>query len=363
MSGKIKVAVAHPPNWVAVPWKVDDEDEVLKLIDAQIARIVDLAERAADQGALCVAFPEDMLALVGWQAAHLDNQTPVLTEGVDRMLKALSKKARERSIYCVACSDMPHGDVISNTAVLIGRDGQEIGRYRKVNQPFAEQWKEPGSSYPVFETEDLGNVGFAICYDMVFPEATRALALNGADVVFVPSMGGASMGSGPEAQRAAFITRAADNGIFVVVAFRQASMFISPEGEIFAQFEEGEDLTFGEFDPSDTRSSQFANKRAEIFAERRPDTYGLLTDPSPPILDLLKTGDLPAPETYWKAAGKLLTVGEERYQAAEALFAAGKREEALKEFRAMVLEYEDTWIERVSRQKIQGMEKDGPGAG
>ncbi|MFP6591923.1 MAG: nitrilase-related carbon-nitrogen hydrolase, partial [Candidatus Latescibacterota bacterium] len=73
----------------------------------------------------------------------------------------------------------------------------------------------PCSTYPLSD-----RWACCICYDMVFPETTRALALGGADLVFHCTMGGASYGDG-DASLAAFRTRAADNFIYyLVVAFR-----------------------------------------------------------------------------------------------------------------------------------------------
>ena len=104
-----------------------------------------------------------------------------------------------------------------NTAILLGRDGAEIGRYHKVNLPLAEQNRKRGDSFPVFETPELGGIGMCICYDMVFPETSRALALGGADVVFHLTMGGASAaGLGDEA----FMTRAADSEVYLIVSWR-----------------------------------------------------------------------------------------------------------------------------------------------
>ena len=75
-------------------------------------------------------------------------------------------------------------------------DGGEIGRYVKVHLPLQEQLKTSGDSFPVFQTPDLGGVGMLICYDMLFPEAARCLALNGADMVFVTAGLGGGTGTG-----------------------------------------------------------------------------------------------------------------------------------------------------------------------
>ena len=58
-----------------------------------------------------------------------------------------------------------------------------------------------------------------ICYDMVFPETARCLALGGADLIFHPTLGGAAIGD-DDISRAAFRTRAVENFVYIVVAQR-----------------------------------------------------------------------------------------------------------------------------------------------
>ena len=79
-----------------------------------------------------------------------------------------------------------------NTAAVIDADGSYLGKYRKTHIPHVKGFWEkfyfrPGNTgYPVFETA-VGKVGVYICYDRHFPEGARALGLNGAEMVFIPS--------------------------------------------------------------------------------------------------------------------------------------------------------------------------------
>ena len=68
------------------------------------------------------------------------------------------------------------------------------GRTAIASLPVQESLKKPGDGFPVFPTKDVGHIGILICYDMVFPEPMRCLALNGADIVFNPTVGGAAFG-------------------------------------------------------------------------------------------------------------------------------------------------------------------------
>jgi predicted amidohydrolase len=115
---------------------------------------------------------------------------------------------------------------IYNTAVLIGRDGQIIGKYRKLHLPLSEveMGLLPGNEYGVFDV-DFGKIGIMTCYDQVFPETARTLSLQGAEIIFVPTMG-----DEPLITRA----RARDNGVYVVVSGYngpESSRIINPMGD------------------------------------------------------------------------------------------------------------------------------------
>lgn len=74
------------------------------------------------------------------------------------------------------------GDNRYNSAVTLTGDAI-LGAYRKVHQPLGENLcYEAGSSYQAFDTP-VGRMGMQICYDKAFPEAARALALDGADII------------------------------------------------------------------------------------------------------------------------------------------------------------------------------------
>jgi predicted amidohydrolase len=82
-------------------------------------------------------------------------------------------------------------DPVFNTALLYDREGKLVGMYDKVH-PYSpennEQGITPGRKVPVFQT-DFGKVGFAICYDIWFPDVCELLALKGAEIVLFPNAG------------------------------------------------------------------------------------------------------------------------------------------------------------------------------
>jgi predicted amidohydrolase len=98
--------------------------------------------------------------------------------------------AKEHSIHIVAGITERDGHLIYNTAILVGPDGELIGKYRKVTLPRGEieAGLMAGSDYPVFDTS-FGKVGMMICYDGFFPEVARQLSNNGAEVIAWPVWG------------------------------------------------------------------------------------------------------------------------------------------------------------------------------
>ena len=101
---------------------------------------------------------------------------------------------------------------------MIDADGTYLGKYRKTHIPHVQGFWEkfyfrPGNlGYPVFETA-VGKVGVYICYDRHFPEGARALGLNGAELVLIPSA--TSRGLSEYLWRVEQVSHALANGYFV----------------------------------------------------------------------------------------------------------------------------------------------------
>lgn len=155
-------------------------------------------EHAAQEGADLVVFPEQILQgylpdtlnwngeAVAWQMA----QAEVVPQG--ESVLALQRQATQLGVHVVFGMTERHherAEVLFNSAVLLGPQGL-VGVYRKVHQPGDEKHVYyPGSDFPVFNTP-LGRIGMLICYDKVFPESTRELALKGADIMIMPTAWG-----------------------------------------------------------------------------------------------------------------------------------------------------------------------------
>lgn len=193
--------------------------------------------------------------------------------------------ARERGCHIVAGIPERAGDLLYNTAILVGPDGI-LARYRKVHLFFEEKrWFTPGDT--PFPVVDIGpaKVGLMICYDHLFPEAARTLALRGADLIAHP----ANLVMPGYAQLTMRV-RALENGLFTIMAnrvgreeraarlnrslhFTGESQVVSPHGEVILRLSpDREESRIVDIDPCEARDKRL-NKYNDRLADRRPCFY------------------------------------------------------------------------------------------
>ena len=189
-----------------------------------------------------------------------------------------------RSIGCylvAGLAEIEEGSVY-NSALLVGPDGF-VGLYRKVHL-FCEEkkWFLPGNRG--FHVWDIGiaKIGIMICFDWIFPEATRSLAVQGADIICHPTNLVL-----PYCQDA-MITRSIENRVFSVTAnrigsekrgekkrltFTGGSQIVDPKGRRLFQLEKEEEA-YKEIsiDPDIARDKQITENN-HLWRDMRPDQY------------------------------------------------------------------------------------------
>jgi predicted amidohydrolase len=359
-SKSIRVGAAQPKSRL-IDRHLSSPAEVLAAVDESLGELERIVHRAGSAGCDVLVLPEDTLGLGTWEAGNPALLKEVLPAAVQRALDRFGRAAASHRMYLVWCNDtMDVNGAVRNTAFLLGRDGTEIGRYDKVNMPIHELYKKRGGSFPVVHTPDLGDVGMLICYDMVFPEAARCLALGGADIIFNPTLGGAAIGD-DDINRAAFRTRAVENFVYLAVAQRGAgSRVISPAGDVLAEGQGADDIAIADIDPRGGREGGDAfnhqrDRRARLFRERSPAAFGILAEPSPPVLE--KVPEAISVADAARIANAALTVGGEEFRQAESLLRDGKKDEAARALKVLMARYPATWIDRVARERLAGLEE------
>jgi len=197
--------------------------------------------------------------------------------------QVLGQVARKYHMYVIAGIIEREGNLIFNTALVIDRQGNVLGKYRKTHLPESEVMAgvTPGNTYPVFKT-DFGTIGLETCYDNFFPEVARSLALGGAEIIFLPIWG--------DTRANGYIwdivarARAIDNSVFLVASnySNTRSLIIDPDGRILADTGGTSGTAMAEID-LDARTivrwlsfHGFGEWKYLYPAERRTDTYGPL---------------------------------------------------------------------------------------
>lgn len=167
-------AQAEAPTAVGRPVRIVS----IGFSERPLERIIDVVEREAARGADLIVLPETFTG----------NKAPETLEG--KTVRGISRVAKAHGTYIVCPIDRQDGGRRYNSAVLIDRGGTVAGVYDKVFPYWSEFDLAPpvdiGNKVPVFET-DFGRIGFAICFDVNFPEVWQALADRGAELVVWPS--------------------------------------------------------------------------------------------------------------------------------------------------------------------------------
>jgi predicted amidohydrolase len=176
----------------------------------------------------------------------------------------------------------------ANTSVLIGRDGEVRGVYRKIHMfdvevdgvVYAESATEEPGDEPVVTTLTGGTaLGMSICYDLRFPELYRILAVRGAEVITVPSA--FTLATTRDHWEVLVRARAIENQCFVVAANQIGtdgaghraggrSMIVDPWGLVLATAPDIETTILADLDFEVLRD---VRRRLPSLANRRPEAY------------------------------------------------------------------------------------------
>lgn len=244
--------------------------------------------KAARHGADLIVFPE--CALTGYMFTSREEAVPFMETIPGPSTERLAESCRELGVHMVVGLLERAGDRCYNVAVLIGPDGI-IGNYRKNHLPYLgiDRYLDAGEEVSRVHQTPLGNIGVNICYDCLFPESIRTLALQGADIVVLPTNWPAGR---DKLARYLVNTRALENRVhFVAVdrvgvergaGFLGHSKIISALGDTLAEAGgDTEETIYAEVDPAEARQKHVVFKPGEfeidLVRHRRPELYGEIT--------------------------------------------------------------------------------------
>lgn len=240
---------------------------------------VRLAWQAADEGANIISFPEMFLLPWVFASEEVDAYEHLADPFNGNIWTPLRTLARDKQVVLV-CPFFERGDDKRNynSCLVIDIHGEIAGCYRKRHLPPDNERLHitPGDGiFSAFQTA-YGRVGVYICYDNFFPEGARAIALDGADIVFAPS-------ASTEIDAAfkweiAIASHALANGIPWVRINRiespcyRASFVALASGEI-VPVDSDEGFALVEIDYTDTDR---VRAKWPFMEDRRPDQYQVL---------------------------------------------------------------------------------------
>lgn len=269
---------------------------------ANIARVTDLVREAAGRGAELI-LPSELFQghyfctsqdEAAFARAYPWREHPCLA--------AMSALAAELGVAIPVSIYEKAGPHYYNSLVMVDADGAPLGVYRKSHIPDGPGYMEkfyfrPGDTgFRVWNTKK-GRIGVGVCWDQWFPEAARAMALMGAEVLLYPTAIGAephdpSLDTAARWRRA-MLGHAVSNVIPVAAANRvgtepapgggqtfYGTSFISDQaGEVVAELgREEEGVAVGILDLEAAERNRAA---WGFFRDRRPDLYGPLVSGAP----------------------------------------------------------------------------------
>jgi predicted amidohydrolase len=221
------------------------------------------------------------LSLTGYTFEDSEEAYTLSEEVGGKLTDELISIAGKNSITMAVGFLEREGKHLYNSSVLVDGEGV-IGVYRKVHL-FREEkaiFKSGNMGFPVFSVGNI-KVGLLVCFDWIFPEAMRTLALKEADIILHSANLVLSY-----YQKAA-ITRAIENRIFIVLAnrtgiedrfgskneFTGESEIVDPEGKVILKVDKDEQGIFSiDINPEKARDKKITELN-NIFEDRKPEFY------------------------------------------------------------------------------------------
>lgn len=238
---------------------------------ANLAAAGHLIERAAGQGAVLCALPENFAFMGAHEAAKLAHAE---ADGQGPIQDFLAGAAQRHGIWVVAgtvpvaVADDPQR--VWAASLVYDAQGRRAARYDKIHlfdvavqrDGRVEHYREsrsiaPGAWNPVVVETPAGRLGLSVCYDVRFPELYRELASKGAELLCVPAAFTAKTG---EAHWELLLrARAVENLCYVIAPGQHGthpggrstwghSAIVDPWGRVLASDAQGEAVTLAQID-------------------------------------------------------------------------------------------------------------------
>lgn len=228
-----------------------------------------------------IVLPE--LPFTGYYFADRE-ETRILAEDPDDSSTVHSLKAlcKERNLYLVTGFAERKRDKIFNSALLIGPEGL-VHTYRKLHLFNEEKnWFDAGDTPLTLQAVRGARIGTMICFDWIFPEVARALAVQGAHIICHPSNLVLNY------CQQTMLSRCLENSVFAITAnrfgadkrphgelkFTGKSQIVAPKGVLLHQAAAQREVLYTtEIDPQRAEDKNITALN-QMMDDRRPEFYG-----------------------------------------------------------------------------------------
>ena len=260
-------------------------------VEANLERIGAAVADAAAAGAVLAVLPE--AAVTGYAFGSLDEARPITRRAGAITHNVLAGLAQVHRMTIICGTLEAQGEEVFNTALMATSDGRRYS-YRKMHLPYlgVDRFTTPGPDAPSVVEASGMRIGVLICYDLRFPEAARMCALDGADLIALPTNWPVGVDFHPGIFAPA---RAAENHCYVLACDRVGtergttfigrSLLIDYDGRQLAiASDTEEELLVGDIDPEAARRTHARPRPGEhewdTMADRRPGLYRRLLEPA-----------------------------------------------------------------------------------
>jgi len=258
--------------------------QVKNNLDTMMNRI----REAAQEKASLIVFPE--CSLTGYVFSSREEALPFAETIPGPSTESVHSLCQELKVHVVFGLLEEEEDRLYNALALVGPDGLIAG-YRKNHLPFlgVDRFVDPGDRPFQVHSTPIGKIGLHICYDILFPESARIMALEGAEIIVLSTNFPAGRG---EVLNCVARARAIENRVNVVLSdrvgnergfgFAGLSNIVSAAGEVLSiSSPDREEIIYGEVSLSEARQKHrvFIPGEWEIdnINHRRPEIYGVIT--------------------------------------------------------------------------------------
>lgn len=252
--------------------------------DVNLEAIIERLHAATAAGAQLAIFPE--CSLTGYCFDSREEAIPFAEPIPGPSCERLADACSRLGAFAIMGMLELAGDKLFNACVLVGPGGIVAG-YRKIHLPFLgiDRFTDPGDRPFAVQVAGELRVGMNICYDSAFPESARVMALDGADLIALPT----NFPPGAECMAAHVVnTRAMENNVYYACVNRVGtergfsfignSKICDPSGRVMVEAPHTDEaILYADIDVTRARSKRIVRVPEkhiiDRFEDRRPEMY------------------------------------------------------------------------------------------